>query len=72
MSFFGRESQVSRLAGFCRSLARRSVRAYYLACARDDMAAQSVVVPDGVWACGGCGTVVLAGEPSAHLCTAVL
>ncbi len=61
---------MSRLAGFCRALVRRSVRAYHLLCVRDDLATHKVVVPDGVWACGGCGEVVLAdGVPSSHLCT---
>jgi hypothetical protein len=66
----GRESHVSRMAGFCRSLVRRSIRAYRVACARDDMATQNLLVPDGVWACDGCNTVLLgAGAPRQHLCT---
>lgn len=63
----GRESHVSRMAGFCRSLVRRSVRAYRIACARDDMATQNLLVPDGVWACDGCNTVLLGS--GGHLCT---
>lgn len=61
---------MSRLVGFCRSLVRRSVRAYHLVCLRDDLVTHKVVVPDGVWACADCGTVVLAAAaPSSHLCT---
>ncbi|WP_460347341.1 hypothetical protein [Actinoallomurus acanthiterrae] len=60
---------MSRMAGFCRSLVRRSIRAYRVACARDDMATQNLLVPDGVWACDECNTVLLeAGAPRQHLC----
>ncbi|GAA4585247.1 hypothetical protein GCM10023194_27390 [Planotetraspora phitsanulokensis] len=57
------------VAEFCRSLARRSIRAYHIACARDDTASRNVVVPDGVWACSGCDAVLFRAEAlSEHLC----
>ncbi|MEV5749368.1 hypothetical protein AB0L00_16245 [Actinoallomurus sp. NPDC052308] len=61
---------MSRVARFYRSLTRRSLRAYRIACARDDAATWSVVVPDGVWACTGCDTVLLQADArSEHVCT---
>ncbi|GAA4157327.1 hypothetical protein [Actinomadura keratinilytica] len=38
---------------------RRMVRAYHLACARDDAAAHGVSVPSGVWVCHVCELPVL-------------
>jgi hypothetical protein len=35
------------------------VRAYHLACARDDAAAHGVSVPSGVWVCHVCELPVL-------------
>ncbi|MCO5974320.1 hypothetical protein [Actinoallomurus soli] len=61
---------MSRVAEFCRALTRRSLRAYRLACARDDAATWNVVVPDGVWSCSGCDAVLLQAEaPSWHVCS---
>ncbi len=33
---------------------RRVVRAYHLACARDDAAGRSLVTPSGLWVCERC------------------
>jgi hypothetical protein len=33
---------------------RRAVRAYHLACARDDMAGQRLNTPSGLWVCERC------------------
>jgi hypothetical protein len=58
---------VSRVVGFCRLLARRTSRAYHIACARDDAASHKFTAPDGVWVCGGCEAVLLnARELSLH------
>ncbi|WP_176993592.1 hypothetical protein [Nonomuraea jiangxiensis] len=35
------------------------MRAYHLACARDDASAHGVAVPSGVWTCQRCGRVLL-------------
>ncbi|WP_329247001.1 hypothetical protein OG417_52725 [Actinoallomurus sp. NBC_01490] len=58
---------MSRVAWFCRSLARHTSRAYHLACARDDAARHRYSVPDGVWVCDECDVVLLdAAEASRH------
>jgi len=33
---------------------RRLIRAYHLACARDDMARQRLATPTGLWVCERC------------------
>ncbi|GAA0370010.1 hypothetical protein NE235_19780 [Actinoallomurus spadix] len=61
---------MSRVASFCSALIRRPLRAYHLVCARDDAATWKVVIPDGVWACPGCDTVLLQADPPLeHVCT---
>jgi hypothetical protein len=58
---------VSRVARLCRSLARRTGRAYQMACARDDAARHGFTVPDGVWVCEACEAVLLdAADLSRH------
>jgi hypothetical protein len=48
-------------------LARRTSRAYHIACARDDAAIRRYTVPDGVWVCDECDAVLLdAAEASRH------
>lgn len=60
-----------RVVTFCRSLTRRVVRAYRDACAHDDAVVHDIIVPDGVWACDWCDTVLIgSGAPSEHDCTA--
>jgi hypothetical protein len=41
------------------SIRRRVVRAYQLACARDDVAGHGLTVPSGVWVCGRCQRALL-------------
>jgi hypothetical protein len=49
---------------------RRMVRAYHLACARDDMAAQRLTTPTGPWVCERCLAPLLeAAALREHLCT---
>ncbi len=58
---------MSKVVRFCRSLARRTSRAYHLACARDDAVSRRFAVPEGVWVCGGCEAVLLdATDLSSH------
>jgi hypothetical protein len=62
---------VSRVVWSCRSLVRRAVRAYHLACARDDAASHGVVVATGLWICRGCEAILLEAEAvSEHMRTA--
>lgn len=42
-----------------RGLWRRLVRAYHLACVRDDAVTHGVAAPSGVWFCGTCRRVML-------------
>jgi hypothetical protein len=41
------------------SIRRRIVRAYQVACARDDVAGHGLTVPTGVWVCGRCQRALL-------------
>ncbi|SDL09357.1 hypothetical protein SAMN05421869_12227 [Nonomuraea jiangxiensis] len=50
---------MSFAADRCRRIWARAMRAYHLACARDDASAHGVAVPSGVWTCQRCGRVLL-------------
>ncbi|GLY88205.1 hypothetical protein [Actinoallomurus iriomotensis] len=55
------------MTSFCRSLARRTSRAYHIVCARDDAASHRFAVPEGVWVCDECDVVLLdAADVSRH------
>jgi hypothetical protein len=41
------------------SIRRRLVRAYQVACARDDVAGHGLIVPSGVWVCERCQHALL-------------
>ncbi|MEO3869788.1 hypothetical protein ABGB18_13255 [Nonomuraea sp. B12E4] len=42
-----------------RQIRARVVRAYHLACARDDTSTHGIAVPSGVWMCQQCHRVLL-------------
>jgi hypothetical protein len=50
---------MSSVLGHCRRAWRRAVRAYSLACARDDAIAHGLTVPGGVWICERCHQALL-------------
>lgn len=53
------QSILATLGASLKSMLRRTVRAYHLACAREDARVRNIVVPLGVWACQACSHVSL-------------